>query len=327
MVNNSKNIIRGLYVLERGGYTNILLQYLFAAKISDLFDNLLIFGRNSHRLEWVRKCTSRPILAPSIPLQDPPVSEVLDVLQQFSNVSFKYRNVPSQLEMLPNWKRSNDLIPHFAQPTYLASDKELLINVRGAEILDDCHPDYGPVPINFLVSVVQETGLEPVFLGQLGNDYYSKGLRSTFPTAKFISSSGADNDFEAIRSAHHILPAVSTFSWLASWLSEARTIHFPVLGMLNPVQRPDTWILPLNEPRYRFYQFPIRHWRATNEQKQDVVSGTGKLRKIHENELVGLNAQNKLSRKRVQNGALEKLKISSNLASYLRFINFIKIAL
>jgi hypothetical protein len=327
MVNNSKNIIRGLYVLERGGYTNVLLQYLFASKLSDLFGNLLIFGQNSHRLTWVRTCASRPILAPSIPLQDPPISEVLDTLQQFAFVSFKYRNVPSQLEMLPDWTRSNYLIPHFSKPTYLASDRELLINVRGSEILGDCHPDYGPVPINFLVSVVQDTGLDPVFLGQLGNDYYSKALKRVFPSAKFISSGGADSDFEAIRSAHHILPSVSTFSWLATWLSKARSIHLPVLGMLNPLQRQDTWFLPLNEPRYHFYQFPIRYWEASNEQKQDVLSGANTPRMIHRSELDRLNAQNQFSRMPLRSAAVQRLRSSSDIASKLRFLNSIKVAL
>lgn len=148
----------------------------------------------------------------------------------------------------------------------------LLINVRGAEILADTHPDYGPIPVHFYRQLVAATGLRPVFMGQTGNDAYSHAIRQAFPNATMLQSRGPMGDFELIRSARHIVTSVSTFSWLAAWLSDAQTIHMPVFGMFNPAQREDIDLLPLDDPRYRFYGFPVRHWNGTPAQFEALVA-------------------------------------------------------
>lgn len=142
----------------------------------------------------------------------------------------------------------------------------LLINVRGAETLENTHADYGPIPVSFYSQLVGSTGLTPVFMGQIGVDRYSDALRRAFPAALFLPSRGAMGDFELIRSAQHIVVSVSTFSWLAAWFSDAQSIHLPVVGMFNPHQRPDIDLLPLNDSRYHFYRFPVRHWTGSPDQ-------------------------------------------------------------
>lgn len=142
----------------------------------------------------------------------------------------------------------------------------LLINVRGAEILADTHPDYGPVPIAFYHQLIEATGLPAVLMGQLADDPYSQALRQAFPNALVLPSQGAMADFEIIRSARHIVASVSTFSWLAAWLSDAQTIHLPVSGIFNPDQREDIDLLPVHDPRYRFYKFPVRRWDGSPAQ-------------------------------------------------------------
>ena len=52
---------------------------------------------------------------------------------------------------------------------------------------------------------------------------------------------------------------ISTFAWMAAWLSNASTIFLPVYGLFNPNQFPDHDLLPLGDRRYRFYEFPIHH--------------------------------------------------------------------
>jgi hypothetical protein len=54
----------------------------------------------------------------------------------------------------------------------------------------------------------------------------------------------------------HIAPAISSFAWLAAWLSEAETIYLPVGGMFNPIQSVDLMFLPLDEPEYRYVLLP-----------------------------------------------------------------------
>jgi hypothetical protein len=147
----------------------------------------------------------------------------------------------------------------------------LLINVRGAEILKDTHEDYGPIAVSFYKQLSQATALRPVFMGQIGSDAYSMELRAAFPGALFLASRGPMGDFELMRSARHLAISVSTFSWLAAWLSEAESIHVPVSGILNPLQRPDIDLLPVEDPRYRFYRFPVRRWKGTQEQFKELT--------------------------------------------------------
>jgi hypothetical protein len=152
-------------------------------------------------------------------------------------------------------------------------DDSLLISVRGAEILGGIHKDYRPIPVAFYRRLVAETGLAPVFLGQLGDDAYSRGLRAQFPEATFVPSQGPMEDFAALRAARHLVVSASTFSWLACWLSEAETIHLPILGLYHPRRRPDIDLLPLTDPRYRFHLLPPDPWTGSAAEMTEVVEG------------------------------------------------------
>lgn len=160
------------------------------------------------------------------------------------------------------------LFPRRPCPEVPGLQSSLLINVRGAEILKDTHADYGPLPIDFYRQVIERTGLPPIFMGQLADDPYSAALRHAFPNARFTPSQGAEADFEIIRSARHIVASVSTFSWLAAWLSDANSIHLPLCGIFNPRQRPDIDLTALGDSRYRCYEFPVRHWVGSDAQFQ-----------------------------------------------------------
>jgi hypothetical protein len=145
-----------------------------------------------------------------------------------------------------------------ADPQPIGPD-ELLCNVRQGDILDGHHPDYVLIPIDFYAGLVAETGLAPVFLGQLEDSPYLTALRDRFPAARFVPSRGPTSDFASIRAARHIVPAISTFSWLAAFVSQADRIFMPVLGLFNPAQNRAVDLLPLDDPRYRFYQFPVHY--------------------------------------------------------------------
>jgi hypothetical protein len=153
-------------------------------------------------------------------------------------------------------------------------DDSLVISVRGAEILGGVHRDYRPVPIAFYRRLVAESGMAPVFLGQLGEDAYSQALRAQFPAATFVPSRGPMEDFAALRAARHLVASVSTFSWLACWLSEAETIHLPVLGLYHPRRRADIDLLPLTDPRYRFHLLPHDAWTGSAAEMAAVLDGT-----------------------------------------------------
>lgn len=163
-------------------------------------------------------------------------------------------------------ERFRRLLPLSDRKVDTAGPGEILLNVRADEILKARHADYGPIPLGFYAAVLRETGLKPVFMGQLGEDSYSRLLRAAFPAARFIASQGVQGDFDAMRRARHLALSVSTFSWAAGWLSQAESLHVPILGFLNPAQRPDIALLPREDTRFHYYGFAPRAWSASAEQ-------------------------------------------------------------
>jgi len=147
------------------------------------------------------------------------------------------------------------------------SDREIAICVRAGDIVLGANKDYWPVPVSYHRRLVERVGLKPVLVGEIGSDYYSEALRNTFPDARQIKGTPIEI-FQTIRNARHVAVAIGTFSWLAAWLStSARTIHVPVLGFLNPKQRPDVDLLPRDDRRYYFHEFPVESFTASNSQK------------------------------------------------------------
>lgn len=169
--------------------------------------------------------------------------------------------------------RARSLFPLQHSPGSGFGDDTLLISIRAAEILGPRHKDYRPLPIAFYARLLEETGLRPVFLGQIGDDAYSAALRARFPQAGFMPSRGPMADFGILRASRHLCVAISTFSWLAAWLSEAETIHLPLAGMFHPKQRPDVDLLPLADARYRFHLLPVHHWTGTPAELDAAMHG------------------------------------------------------
>ena len=144
-------------------------------------------------------------------------------------------------------------------PVKGTGDGELLCNIRQGDVLDGRHPDYVLLPADFYADIASQTRLVPVFHGQLDSSRYVDLLRRRFPSSRFLPSQGAIADFAFIRSSRHIVPSISTFSWLAAWLSNAESIHLPVVGLFNPAQSRSSNLLPFTDARYHFFHFPFHY--------------------------------------------------------------------
>jgi hypothetical protein len=146
----------------------------------------------------------------------------------------------------------------------------LLINIRGNEVLRAVHKHYTVLPIEFYIDLVAETRLTPVFMGQLdGGSKYVDRLRRAFPHARFLSSRGAVNDFDTIRNSKNIVTSISTFSWLAAWLSDADRIFMPLSGFCNPLQYPAVNLAPKDDARFSYYLFPV-NYAVTDEEIEEA---------------------------------------------------------
>lgn len=152
----------------------------------------------------------------------------------------------------------------------------LLCPIRAGEILDAIHPGYTIVPVEFYEEIVEVTGLSPVFMGQLSDNSFVRKLKSRFPKARYLSHNSALEDFQTIRKAKNIVLPVSTFAWLAAWLSDATSIFLPVFGIFNPRLFSLHDLLPFAEEQYRFYQFPDCHAVALAQLEEAHESIKGK---------------------------------------------------
>ena len=137
----------------------------------------------------------------------------------------------------------------------------LVCPIRAEDVLNGPNPDYTLTPMEFYRDIVAMTGLRPVFIGQTGPNAYMERIRATFPDAIYRPPQQHPLvDFETIRQSRHLAIGVSTYSWLAAWLSRtADSVHLAVNGLFNPMQKPEVDLLPLGDARFRFWLFPINY--------------------------------------------------------------------
>lgn len=153
-------------------------------------------------------------------------------------------------------------------------ESKLVINIRLEDILSNAiHANYPPLPFSFYHWLLRRTKLEPVFLGQLGNDRISNALRSSFPYATFCPSKGTRIDFQIMRRSKHVLTSVSTFSYLACFLSTTCiSVHVPAYGFFNPKDRPDCqFMVHDNDGIFHYYDLPSIIWRSTDDQIDKLI--------------------------------------------------------
>lgn len=133
----------------------------------------------------------------------------------------------------------------------------VVCNIRAGEVLHGVHPDYIVLPPEYYKIIEKESGLKLVFYGQVTDNPYIETLRKAFPNSEFIQGKGAAYDFEVIRKSKNISISISTFSWLAAWLSDAISIYMPIGGMFNPNQTKLQDFLPVDEEIYKFIKVPF----------------------------------------------------------------------
>ncbi len=243
-----------------GHYGNLMIKYLTGLRLRRLFPQIVL---SNFTMEYWG------IFAPPIEQSegDNPVELTADQHVDASRIEYLVRN---NLTGRINWtgygQRMENLGPlEFARQTFGGNDslgrkfdKDFLVcPVRAGEILDARHWGYTLIPIDFYRDIAEKTGLKLAFVGQTEPNVYTDELRRRFPDAVFLPSMGPLADFQTVRRSENILVSISTFAWLASWLSNARKIVLPVYGLFNPEQFPEINLLPLDDCRYEFYRFPV----------------------------------------------------------------------
>ena len=249
-----------IHVRSMGRLGNQMIQYLAAAKLARRVTKAVI----SNVTLPIWQVRHPPVPRGSEPTMVADQSETMrldfDVAARSLNsgavARYEIATYAQHIDNFPDRETASALF--VAPETFRGYDeRHLVVNIRGAEILTGAAWHYPLVPISFYADLIEMTGLRPVFMGQLGDDPYSAALRARFPHAVFQPSLGALGDFETIRQSRNIVVSVSTFSWLAAWLSNADSVFLPLAGFFAPGQRPDIDLLPLDDPRFRFFLLPF----------------------------------------------------------------------
>ena len=250
-----------LHISTMGGLANQMIQYLAAIALAERLgisrlSNVNLPLWNIHHPFIEPESGTRVVTVTSDTV---PADALAAALEAGECDRIDLRTYGQQMANLPALDAAKRAFCHQGPPYAGAGEDELLCSIRQGEVLDARHPDYVLLPLDWYAQLAESTGKRLVFMGQLEDTPYSLALRARFPDARFLPSRGPAADFERIRRSRHIVPSVSTFSWLAAWLSSASTIHFPVIGLFNPRQAKGTNLLPLDDARYRFTLFPIHY--------------------------------------------------------------------
>lgn len=154
-------------------------------------------------------------------------------------------------------------------------NKYLVIHLRMEDIgviNNPSHKNYPIVPFSFYRFIIQQTKLQPVFIGQMDNKIIVSALKKQFSDAIFVNQRDVLTDFECIRKSKNILISVSTYAFLAAFLSECDTnVYMPMYGFFNNADRPDI-NYKINDSRFHYYYFPKIEWLCSMEQISNIIS-------------------------------------------------------
>jgi hypothetical protein len=251
-----------------GSFANRMIEYMIALKFRSLVPDCVV--SNVALPDW--NIFHQPIDAAGLTVtaRQPhhlPLHALSSSMKDGSCQRVEYSGFGQRLE---NFLQPDDYRDVFVCPFREAlgfGDDVLLCPIRAGDVADGSAPDYPLIPPRFYLDLVAQTGLKPVFMGQTERNAYTERLRRQFPDASFLDSRGPMRDFETIRQSKNIAVGVSTFVWLAAWLSHARSIHLAVNGLFNPMQRPAVDLLPFNDRRYHFHLFPLNYGCGLDEQE------------------------------------------------------------
>ena len=259
-VNGTRHPWGVVEIVSKGNLASRMFQYMTALSIVELAGGGRIAGANLP--EWQMEPTTIPSDGQQATRDNGqwvPVQRLSRLLQDCLVERVILEGACHNVNNLLPPERYRDVFsvdPNLGRQT---DARSLLIVIRGDATMDAAQEDDVLVPVQFYADVIAETGLRPVFMGQLSPSPYMDAIRARFPDAAYWESVGGLADFATILKAKNIVVSISTFSWLAAWLSRATQIILPLSGMLNPFQNQSQNFVPAQDPRYRFYRFPINY--------------------------------------------------------------------
>jgi hypothetical protein len=243
-----------LIISPRGRFGNRMFQYMLATQLQRrLGPRAVLYGPGMAEWGWaatpVPKQPSSPLILGGH-LFD--LDEIAHCLRSGMCDAIIIRGWGMRVEYFPRVEECRALFKSevVGQPV---SEDEVLISIRAEDVESGAHEPYFPLPFDFYEAVIHAERKRPVFMGQLQPSPYIQALRQRFPAARYLPLASPIEDFQTMRNAGCVVPSISSFAWLATWLSEsASTIHLPVAGLFDP-RRGRQNLMPVGDERYRFW--------------------------------------------------------------------------
>ena len=161
---------------------------------------------------------------------------------------------------------------------------EILCHVRGGDVWDrsrfkkgkNLHPDYAALPLSYYENILETSNKRVRFLIEDSTpNWYVSLLRERFGNKTISFSSSVEFDFKRMLLAENLALSLSTFSWMAGFLGEAKVVHFPVIGLFDRGQRPDL-DFSLEEKLVRKYFFSPHHWTGSKKDLSWILNSNVK---------------------------------------------------
>ncbi len=140
---------------------------------------------------------------------------------------------------------------------------DIVLNFRGTDL------SWAQMPLRSFQMILDREEFETLWI--ITEDPQNPTVRKLlkkYPSQ--ILSNGAIQDFQSVRSAKKIIMTVSTFCWMAAWLSDADRIYFP-LGSPYPLFDMDNdkrLIIPDDE-RYIYVKSKMPMWMNQSDQRSN----------------------------------------------------------
>lgn len=187
---------------------------------------------------------------------------VVEELKKNSSILIKLEAWVQRIEYFEKYRDvfSKNLFPIESESS-INFDNHLLIHIRGGDVLTGGGSDqYFPLPVSYYESIVEDSQLEPVFIGEI-NNFYGEILKRRFSKSLFIECGDAWKTWCTIRNAKNSALSISTFSWTACFLSQRlEKLYFPVAGLLSYQQRKNPImsvnLIEPNNKKITYYNFP-----------------------------------------------------------------------
>lgn len=249
-----------IIIQPKGRLANQMFQLMVALEIKKKIPDIKIYG---YRLdEWglvAEQLESSIIALPYVVIRGNNfhIDQIVDLIHKESIQTIIIEGWGMRLDNFSSYLHYSNLFESNIHH-HSVDDSEILLNIRSEDILSGWHSLYYPIPYSYYQKIIETTRLKPVFMGQLESNPYTDGLRKQFSGATFIEKQTPMEDFQMIRNAKNVALSISSFSWLAAWIStiKDKKIHYPVCGLLDP-RFGRSMLMPVNDSRYTFYDAPF----------------------------------------------------------------------